>query len=115
MPTVPIGCPGTTVLTIAITVLPRRSVNGSGSLRDGRVSGQVRNRCRERMAAEGTEMSSVADVKLTARQTRFVQEYLVDLNGTQAAIRAGYSRGSAAVEASRLLRNAKVFDAISRA
>ena len=28
---------------------------------------------------------------LTAKQERFVQEYLVDLNATQAAIRAGYS------------------------
>lgn len=30
-------------------------------------------------------------VKLTEKQKRFVQEYLVDLNATQAAIRAGYS------------------------
>jgi phage terminase small subunit len=29
--------------------------------------------------------------KLTAKQQRFVQEYLIDLNATQAAIRAGYS------------------------
>ena len=29
---------------------------------------------------------------LTARQARFVKEYLVDLNATQAAIRAGYSK-----------------------
>jgi len=29
--------------------------------------------------------------RLTARQARFVEEYLVDLNATQAAIRAGYS------------------------
>lgn len=29
--------------------------------------------------------------KLTDRQARFCQEYLIDLNGTQAAIRAGYS------------------------
>ena len=27
---------------------------------------------------------------LTAKQTRFIDEYLVDANGTQAAIRAGY-------------------------
>ena len=33
--------------------------------------------------------------KLTAKQVRFVDEYLVDLNATQAAIRAGYSRNSA--------------------
>ena len=29
---------------------------------------------------------------LTARQRRFVEEYLIDLNATQAAVRAGYSR-----------------------
>jgi len=34
-------------------------------------------------------------VKLTARQARFVDEYLVDLNATQAAIRAGYSARTA--------------------
>ena len=28
---------------------------------------------------------------LAARQQRFVEEYLLDLNGSQAAIRAGYS------------------------
>lgn len=33
---------------------------------------------------------------LTAKQQRFVDEYLVDLNATQAAIRAGYSKKSAA-------------------
>ncbi len=32
---------------------------------------------------------------LTAKQQRFVEEYLIDLNATQAAIRAGYSRNSA--------------------
>jgi len=32
---------------------------------------------------------------LTAKQQRFVEEYLVDLNATQAAIRAGYSPKSA--------------------
>ena len=32
---------------------------------------------------------------LTAKQSRFVEEYLVDLNATQAAIRAGYSPDSA--------------------
>ena len=29
--------------------------------------------------------------KLTPKQQRFVDEYLIDLNATQAAIRAGYS------------------------
>lgn len=33
--------------------------------------------------------------KLTAKQERFIEEYLVDLNATQAAIRAGYSEKAA--------------------
>lgn len=52
---------------------------------------------------------------LTAQQARFVEEYLLDLNATQAAIRAGYSPRSAEVEGSRLLRNAKVADEVARA
>ena len=32
---------------------------------------------------------------LTAKQKRFIEEYLIDLNGTQAAIRAGYSKKTA--------------------
>lgn len=32
--------------------------------------------------------------KLTAKQQRFVEEYLIDLNATQAAIRAGYKAGN---------------------
>jgi len=35
--------------------------------------------------------------KLTAKQQRFVEEYLIDLNATQAAIRAGYSPNTANV------------------
>jgi phage terminase small subunit len=34
---------------------------------------------------------------MTARQQAFIREYLVDCNGTQAAIRAGYSKGTANV------------------
>jgi len=43
-----------------------------------------------------------------ARSLRFVQEYLKDFNGTQAAIRAGYSPKSAHVQANRLLKSDKV-------
>jgi len=45
---------------------------------------------------------------LTAKRRRFCEEYLVDLNAKQAAIRAGYSPRSAEVEGHRLLRNANV-------
>ena len=36
-------------------------------------------------------------MKLTAKQEKFCNEYLIDLNATQAAIRAGYSEKTAAV------------------
>lgn len=52
---------------------------------------------------------------LTPRQQRFVDEYLIDLNATQAAIRAGYSKNGAEVTASKLLRVAKVADAVAKA
>ncbi len=47
-------------------------------------------------------------MKLTVKQQRFVDEYLIDLNATQAAIRAGYSSNSAEQQGSTLLRNPKV-------
>lgn len=50
-------------------------------------------------------------VALTAKQRRFVEEYLVDLNATQAAIRAGYSAKTAYSQAERLLRNVEVAQA----
>lgn len=49
---------------------------------------------------------------MTPKQARFVDEYLVDLNATQAAIRAGYSARTAEAQASRLLRNVNVSKAI---
>lgn len=45
---------------------------------------------------------------LSPKQRRFVVEYLVDQNGTQAAIRAGYSAKTAQQQASRLLSKALV-------
>ncbi len=53
--------------------------------------------------------------ELTERQARFVEEYLVDLNTTQAAIRAGYAPASAHVQGSRMMSNAKVQAAIAKA
>ena len=50
---------------------------------------------------------------LTAKQERFVEEYLIDLNATQAAIRAGYSEKGAHVRGSELLSNRKIADAIA--
>lgn len=50
----------------------------------------------------------VAESKLTAKQQRFCDEYLIDLNATQAAIRAGYSEKTACEQGARLLANVKV-------
>lgn len=57
----------------------------------------------------------MAKDKLTPKQQRFVDEYLIDLNATQAAIRAGYSAKSAEVQGARLLSNAKVKAAVDEA
>ena len=50
---------------------------------------------------------------LNPRQQRFVAEYLVDLYGTQAAIRAGYAAKCAHVTAHQFLRNPKIVAALS--
>ena len=47
--------------------------------------------------------------KLTDKQKRFIEEYLVDLNATQAAIRAGYSAKTADVQGAQNLVKLKVF------
>ena len=52
---------------------------------------------------------------LDARQRRFIDEYLVDLNGSKAAVRAGYAESSAATRASRLLKMTQVADAVREA
>ena len=45
---------------------------------------------------------------ISEKQRRFCREYLVDLNATKAAIRAGYAENSAAAQGSRMLRNANI-------
>ena len=52
---------------------------------------------------------------LTAKQKRFVAEYMLDLNATQAAIRAGYSQRRASEIAYQLLQKTPVQDAIAAA
>ena len=53
-------------------------------------------------------------MKLTPKQERFVQEYLVDLNATQAAIRAGYSKKTAEVIGYENLRKPQIAQAVQR-
>jgi phage terminase small subunit len=52
---------------------------------------------------------------LSAKQLRFVEEYLLDLNATQAAIRAGYSERTAHSQGPRLLENVGIVSAIEEA
>jgi len=51
---------------------------------------------------------------LTPKQARFCEEYMIDLNGKQAAIRAGYSAKTAENKASNLLRLVKVGSRIDK-
>ena len=53
--------------------------------------------------------------KLTNKQKCFVQEYLIDLNATQAAIRAGYSKKTAGITGFHTLKIPKIQAAITRA
>lgn len=52
-------------------------------------------------------------MSLTPKQRRFVNEYCVDENATQAAIRAGYSKNGAGVTGHELLKNHKIKEAIA--
>ena len=51
---------------------------------------------------------------LTDKAFRFAHEYPIDLNGTRAAQRAGYSKRTAAAAASRLLRNVNVLAVVEQ-
>jgi phage terminase small subunit len=61
------------------------------------------------MASERSEYDA-----LNERQRRFVEEYLKDPNGTQAAIRAGYSSKTARQAGARLLAHVDIRVAIAR-
>lgn len=54
-------------------------------------------------------------MELTPKQKRFVEEYLIDLNATQAAIRAGYSAKTAMEQGCQQLQKPKVQEAIQAA
>lgn len=57
-------------------------------------------------AADRTIRQEMAD--LTPKQRAFIRQYIIDRNGTQAAIRAGYSPKTAQEQASRLLSNVMI-------
>jgi phage terminase small subunit len=54
------------------------------------------------------KVSPIKEDDLTPQQQRFVEEFLIDFNQTQAAIRAGYSENTAKKQAFRLLANVGV-------
>ena len=54
-------------------------------------------------------------IKLNAKQQRFVAEYLVDLNGSKAAIRAGYSNKTSRQIATELLSKPHISEAVAMA
>lgn len=53
--------------------------------------------------------------KLTPKQQRFVEEYLIDLNATQAAIRAGYSEKTAGAVGHENLKKPEIQDSLKDA
>ena len=61
------------------------------------------------MAKKGGVKSTSGRGKLTDKQKRFIDEYLIDLNATQAAIRAGYSAKTADVQRAQNLVKLKGF------
>lgn len=52
---------------------------------------------------------------LTPKQKKFIEEYLVDLNATQAAIRAGYSPKTARASAARNMKDVNIQAALQKA
>ena len=53
-------------------------------------------------------------MNITPKQARFVEEYLIDLCATQAAIRAGYSKHTAKSQGQRLLTNVDIQAAVQK-
>lgn len=74
-------------------------------------SSQKKTRRTKRSAAAPDVLPE--DIPLTAKQAAFVDEYLIDLNGTQAAIRAGYSELAAKQIASENLTKPNIAKAIA--
>ncbi len=75
--------------------------------------GKARSKTTAKKAAKAPPRGPKLDARgLNPRQARFVDEYLIDLNATQAAIRAGYSVSTAEQQGPRLLDHVGVAAAI---
>ena len=55
----------------------------------------------------------IYEMKLTKKQEMFVEEYIIDLNATQAAIRAGYSKKTAGQIGEQNLKKLEIQQAIN--
>ena len=66
------------------------------------------------MASTRRSASQDATPSLNDKQAKFVEEYLVDLNATQAAIRAGYSPKTAGAQGFDLLKKPEIAAAIEK-
>lgn len=75
----------------------------------------ARKRLARRAPPPAAAVASVEDEALTDKQAAFVAEYLVDLNATQAAIRAGYSADTARAIGCENLTKPYIADAIAEA
>lgn len=62
-----------------------------------------------------TDKDNSAKGGLTEKQQRFVEEYLIDFNATQAAIRAGYSQKTAGAVGHENLRKPEIVSALNKA
>lgn len=83
-------------------ILPPNTISGKSTLTGALLLSKER---------KGARMA-----KLTKKQQRFVEEYLIDLNATQAAIRAGYKRSEYTdTNASKILENTSIREAIEKA
>lgn len=67
------------------------------------------------MAKRATRKTAGAPRKLTQKERRFIEEYLVDLNATKAAVRAGYSERTAYSIGHENLRKPEIAAAIEAA
>lgn len=98
------------------TLEPPSAGGASSSEMSGAKAGPTNTPARDRRPRSGVAPSpSIRGSRgLTPKQARFVEEYLVDLNATQAAIRSGYSRRTAEKIGSENLHKPEVSAAIEQ-
>lgn len=77
-----------------------------------RVAGKAAGKSRKAQESKPKSREVAPAPTITPKQQRFVEEYLVDLNATQAAIRAGYSPKTAGSQAFDLLKKPEIQHAV---